>query len=78
MNYKMLWIKLDHLISIRAWDINNMMMLFCKFAVVTELKMRLTQAFSVLVILAGGTTNLKELALCQIGLMSPNIEIKQP
>ena len=59
MNYKMLWIKLNHLISIRAWDINNMMMLFCKFAVVTELKMRLTQAFSVLVIL-GGTTNLKE------------------
>ena len=45
MNYKMLWIKLNHLISIRAWDINNMMMLFCKFAVVTELKMRLTQAF---------------------------------
>ena len=31
-----------------------MMMLFCKFAVVTELKMRLNQAFSVLVILRVG------------------------
>ena len=60
MNYKMLWIKLNHLISIRAWDINNMMMLFCKFAVVTELKMRLTQAFSVLVILAGWDDEFKK------------------
>ena len=31
-----------------------MMMLFCKFAVVTELKRRLNQAFPVLVILVGG------------------------